>query len=54
MIVENEEQYEKALKMIERLMACPKPEDDAFLMMLAENVEKYELKHYPIDPPVWE
>ena len=53
MEVKTEEQYEEALKMIERLMASPQP-DQVFLMMLAENVEKYELKHYPIDPPVWE
>jgi len=50
--IRTEKDYDKALRMIERLWGSPKssPEGD-LLEVLVTLVEAYERKHYPIDTP---
>ena len=52
LIIKNEEEYELALKRIEKLMDAEAgtPEGDE-LVRLTDMVEAYEDEHYPIDPP---
>lgn len=50
--IETEAEYERALKVINRLMSKPEnqlpPEEDVLLELLAQLVERYEERHYPI------
>ena len=50
--IETEAEYERALEPINRLMSTPenklKPEEDVLLELLAQLVERYEERHYPI------
>lgn len=50
--IETEAEYERALEIINRLMSKPesklKPEEGVLLELLAQLVERYEERHYPI------
>jgi len=50
--MKTDEEYCRALREIETLMAAePGTPEGARLETLASQVEAYEEKHYPIDPP---
>ncbi|WP_341529730.1 transcriptional regulator [Nostoc sp. UHCC 0302] len=51
-IITTEEEYDRTLETVEKLMACKArtPEQTAILQLLVALVEEFENKHYPIEP----
>ena len=48
MIIENENQYEAALKKLEKLVFEDKVKDTKVIDKLVDAIESYERKHFPI------
>ncbi|MEI3649126.1 MAG: transcriptional regulator [Dolichospermum lemmermannii FEM_B0920] len=51
-VITTEEEYDRALETVEKLMACQErtPEQTAILQLLVTLIEEFETKHYPIEP----
>lgn len=51
--IETEEEYDRALKIAERLIFAKEttPEEDALFKLLVLLIETYETKHYPFEKP---
>ncbi len=50
-VITTEEEYDRTLETVEKLMACKNrtPEQTAILQLLVTLIEEYENKHYPIE-----
>jgi HTH-type transcriptional regulator / antitoxin HigA len=51
-VITTEAEYDHALEIVEKLMACKQrtPEQTAILQLLVTIIEEFETKHYPIEP----
>lgn len=50
-VITTEAEYDRALEVVENLMACKNrtPEQTAILQLLVTLIEEFETKHYPIE-----
>ncbi|MBD2495161.1 type II toxin-antitoxin system HigA family antitoxin [Nostoc sp. FACHB-280] len=51
-VIATEEEYDRTLETVEKLMVCKNrtPEQTAILQLLVTLIEEFEKKHYPIEP----
>lgn len=51
-VITTEEEYDRTLETVEKLMACKNrtPEQTAILQLLVTLIEEFENKNYPIEP----